>query len=235
VLSKVMIGELYPYLPADNPMNGFVRDCCRHDPTTRPTAATLASQMRAARDRAFPLAQPELHAQPERQAAARELANPHQFPPTHARVLLADDVALNSKVLEHLLHKFIGASWDVTSRSTPQAAVEAVRTMPFDLVIMDEVFSQEAGGMRGSDAVREIRRFEASQTDGHKAIIITCSGSINIGDATATFMEAGADAVWSKPYPSGDDKTLQNDLEALFSRRWREAASRAKAATPPTT
>jgi len=51
VLSRVMRGTLAPALPATCSMHGFVRDCCQYVPADRPTTASLASQLRAARDR----------------------------------------------------------------------------------------------------------------------------------------------------------------------------------------
>lgn len=87
-----MLGTLTPSLPEANSMAGFVRDCCRQEPKARIPAALLARQLRAARDRACPPKAVERSV-----STLRQLTPKQEFPPPHARVLLADDVALNSK------------------------------------------------------------------------------------------------------------------------------------------
>ena len=87
-----MLGTLTPSLPEANSMAGFVRDCCRQEPKARIPAALLARQLRAARDRACPPKAVERSV-----STPRQLTPKQEFPPPHARVLLADDVALNSK------------------------------------------------------------------------------------------------------------------------------------------
>lgn len=137
---------------------------------------------------------------------------------------MVDDVAINGKLLQFAFHKFIGAGWEVTNMCTPEEALEAVRTKAFDLIIMDEIFSQEEGSMRGSDAIRAIRRIEESTgedgTSSVRAIIVICSGTVDCLDgAPAVFMDCGADAIWSKPFPSGPGGSLWDALDRLFSAR----------------
>jgi len=60
VLGRVMCSGLAPSLPASDSMHGFVRDCCQHAPAARPSAVTLCTHLRAARDRLFtPLENPK--------------------------------------------------------------------------------------------------------------------------------------------------------------------------------
>ena len=51
LLREVAAGSRQPKVPEAHPLFGFVRDCCKHDPTARASAAELAKQLRAAYER----------------------------------------------------------------------------------------------------------------------------------------------------------------------------------------
>ena len=46
-LSEVISGKQCPALDTRHPMQGFVRDCSKHDPAARPPASELARQLAA--------------------------------------------------------------------------------------------------------------------------------------------------------------------------------------------
>lgn len=51
LFSSVVAGRRQPALPVAHPMHGFVRDCCKTDPSCRPLAADLAKKLEAASER----------------------------------------------------------------------------------------------------------------------------------------------------------------------------------------
>ena len=48
LFQDIVEGKKTPALDNKHPMHGFVRDCCRHDPTLRPSAAEIAKHLAAA-------------------------------------------------------------------------------------------------------------------------------------------------------------------------------------------
>ncbi len=105
-----------------------------------------------------------------------------------ARVLVADDSAVNREVAMEALSRFgIEAKLVVDGRE----AVEALHE-PFDLVLMDGSMPE----MDGFEAAREIRKREASA--GHTPIIALTAHVV--GTAADAWREAGMDGVLHKPF-----------------------------------
>ena len=79
--------------------------------------------------------------------------------PPNVTVLVADDVRINRQLLGRaLMH--CGEGWTVTHVETGEEALERALATPFDLIIIDEMFSQDTTLLRGSDVVRCIREHE---------------------------------------------------------------------------
>ena len=146
---------------------------------------------------------------------AEHATAPERLLPSSARVLVADDVKVNGKLIEITFRKFVGTGWTVQCVGSAELAVEVARETSFDVIIMDMMFSPEPGSMTGLDAVREIRHNELV-LGLNRARIVMCSGCDVDTDSMA---EAGADALWSKPFPAGADGSLQAALASLFRAR----------------
>ena len=85
----------------------------------------------------------------------------------------------------------------------------------FHLLVMDEVFSDmDVGVMRGSAAIQLLRQREA--LEGRERLkIVSCTGN-SVGESCAHLLEAGADAVWGKPFPNVQDGSMQRRVARLL-------------------
>ena len=112
------------------------------------------------------------------------------------------------------------------------------RSTRFDLIIIDEIFSENPQAPKGSNIIRQLRataKMAASaaaanataspdvvnaaagsqeQAADRPLVIVSCTG--NEAYERAALVAAGADAVWSKPTPNAHDGTLQRELAALL-------------------
>ena len=84
----------------------------------------------------------------------------------------------------------------------------------YDFLVIDQSFG--FGAMKGSDAIRALRAGLSGST-GPPLVIISCTGSH--GDTFTNIIEAGANVVWTKPFPSWVDGTLQLQLKGLLDKR----------------
>lgn len=132
--------------------------------------------------------------------------------PKSLRVLIADDQKINRMLLEMALRKgCCGAEWDIVLVQSATAAFQAVvdafaDAKPFDLIIVDEIFSDDASVMRGSTAVDQIREHEShvrsqaatspSDAPPPRAIVVSCTG--NAAYEADVLLKCGADDVWGK-------------------------------------
>jgi CheY-like chemotaxis protein len=155
-------------------------------------------------------------------AAAPPPPPPPKLPPK-VRVLIADDVLMNVRLLQAALRRCCN-TWRVTAVELAGEALtlfeEARRDGDaFDLIIMDEHFDARSENMIGTDVIRRMRAIESGADGGpRRAAIISCSGNSNEDDAdlSSVFLAAGADAVWAKPIPSFIDGTMQRRLAAVL-------------------
>jgi len=106
------------------------------------------------------------------------------------RVLLAEDHAINRKVVELLL---AGSGMELTSVENGAEAVAAVARERFDLILMD----MQMPVMDGLTAIRAIRLAEAA-SGRPRALISTLSANA-LPEHVSASLDAGADAHLSKP------------------------------------
>ena len=104
------------------------------------------------------------------------------------RVLVAEDNAVNQKVISLMLEK-LGVRPDVAANG--REAVEMIRLLPYDLVFMD-LHMPEMGGLEACQAVR------AKQSNGPRVTIIAMTAQATV-DCKAQCEAVGMDDYVSKP------------------------------------
>lgn len=120
---------------------------------------------------------------------------PTPIPARPRRVLVADDMAANRKLVELLLRR---SGWQVEGASDGAEALERLSGGDFDLVLMD----CHMPGMDGYAATREIRNRKLEGPRGRLPVIALTAGS---GDADrALCQEAGMDDFLPKPFETED-------------------------------
>jgi signal transduction histidine kinase/CheY-like chemotaxis protein len=107
------------------------------------------------------------------------------------RVLLADDHPTNRRVVELILSQ---VNVELVSVEDGAQAVEAFRSAPYDIVLMD----MQMPIMDGLEATREIRRHEEASGTGHTTIVMLTANAL--AEHIAAGQTAGADQHLSKPF-----------------------------------
>jgi len=118
-----------------------------------------------------------------------------------ARVIIADDEAINARVLERTLKK-IAPKLEIHKVTTGEKVIELVAQMSTDLVVLDEHMGD---GMTGTECSQKLRESGFSG-----ATISVSGGSVEVSSSAF-------DLVWSKPLPPMTD--MKKDLIELLSRR----------------
>jgi len=148
-------------------------------------------------------------------ASVSSTAEPTSAVPRFApglRVLVADDMALNRKLMLRVFAKEIGGSWRTSEADTAEKVLTALSEEQFDLLIIDEYFSDDGNALRGSGAIARFREQEAQR--GGRLPIISCT--CNAQQEGARIMACGADDVWGKPFPKCRDGSLQRCLARVM-------------------
>jgi CheY-like chemotaxis protein len=107
------------------------------------------------------------------------------------RVLLVEDNLINQRVASAMLHR-LGLA--VTLATDGAEAVERVREIAYDLVLMD----CQMPGMDGFEATRRIRDWEARSGAGRSLPIVALTANARAGDRAAC-LEAGMTDYLAKP------------------------------------
>ncbi|MDW7709658.1 MAG: ATP-binding protein [Deferrisomatales bacterium] len=127
-------------------------------------------------------------------------------PPSQVRILVAEDESANREVaVEYLRWR----GWLVTAVADGGAAVEALLSEPYDLVLMDV----QMPGLDGIQATRRIREREAS--GGARVPIIGLTAHA-LPEDRARCLEAGMDDYLAKPV---EPETLHAAVERWLGRR----------------
>ncbi len=119
---------------------------------------------------------------------AQAIMKPQQLPPTNTRILLAEDNPANQMVIKNILES---SNLRVDIVANGREAIEAVRHLPYDIVLMDISMPE----MDGITATREIRQLPGKMS---KLPIIALTAHSLSGDKER-FLAAGMDEYLSKP------------------------------------
>ena len=122
--------------------------------------------------------------------ATVQAVDPKTEPRRSLRVLLAEDNLVNQKFAVKLLQ---GAGHNVVTALHGRAAVDAWRSQPLDIILMDVQMPE----LDGLEATREIRQTEAA-TPGARIPIVAMTANAMQGDREMC-LEAGMDGYVAKP------------------------------------
>ena len=148
----------------------------------------------------FVVSLPLAAAEPETVAPAEPAS-----PPRVKRILLAEDVALNQEIAAAFL---ASAGHHVEVACDGAEAVDAVRSRPFDLVLMDI----QMPVMDGLEAIGAIRRLPGPNGD---VTVIAMTANV-FADELARFAAAGFDGHIGKPF--GRDELIRSVAQATPAR-----------------
>ena len=140
---------------------------------------------------------------------ADHVAAPDAVDPGALRILLADDLDLNRKLISDMLSL---DGYVVDSVPDGAAAVEAAKAKPYDLILMDMIMP----GMDGMDATRAIRALPAPACD----VPIVALTAHSFREQLDNCLHAGMNATLTKPM-SFD---ALSDAVSTWARSRRQAA-----------
>ena len=144
-------------------------------------------------------------------------AGPCETLPAGLRVLVADDMRINSRLVARTLKKLLRKPDIIFAQSGEEAlAMLTARPDPpirlIDVAILDHHFGNDAELSTGLDVTRRAREANVKSSFGGPILIIGYSG--NEGPAhNELALAAGQDAIWGKPLPQNAD--MVRDLQRL--------------------
>ena len=149
-----------------------------------------------------------------RQTAAAEPATGDVVSlPSGMRVLVADDLKVNRKLLIRLL-KTVLPTPQVEEASTAAVTLQLLLEKPFDIAFIDEHFVENAE-LTGTEITARVRAHEQARSDGASRVVILGVTGMEDTVHTKWACAQGQDEVLGKPFPSG--ATLRKILHRLLS------------------
>jgi CheY-like chemotaxis protein len=124
--------------------------------------------------------------------------------PHSLSVLFVDDDTVLRKMFTRALRR-IAPNWDVSEASNGETALRLVNSKSFDLIFMDQYMASIEKQLLGTETVRALRA---------KGFASTICG-LSANDKAQEFLEAGADAFMSKPFPCGKEELSMELLRVL--------------------
>ena len=128
------------------------------------------------------------------------------------RVLLVDDDPMNRTIMKFKLQKskpFASLGLVCEEAATGEECLSQFHAKKdsgsplWDLVMMDEHLSPDPCQLRGTQVIQLMR------AAGYEGAVVSCSGNCTQADKDS-YVEAGANAVWPKPFPTPED--IMRDL-----------------------
>lgn len=133
-------------------------------------------------------------------------------------VLIIDDSVIQRKLTMRTLGGLIDeVMWMVEGAENGECALNLIEASPRvpDVIIVDQYMESSGGRLLGHEVVAALRRNSLFDS----AVIVGCTGAAE--EASPLFLDAGCDAVWSKPMPSKDEARAQI-ISLLQKRKSRE-------------
>ncbi len=137
---------------------------------------------------------------------------------TSPRILIADD---QSDLLDALKLLLKGQGIEIDAVTSPEAALAAVQSRPFDLVLMDLNYTGDTtSGREGIDLLARLQQLDQLLP----VVVMTGWGSV---DLAVEAMRRGVRDFVQKPWDNGHlINTLKHEIEEGRTRRRRDAAER---------
>ena len=136
----------------------------------------------------------------------------------YLRILVIEDSQFQRKLIVHRLRRCLGEQltnyedkWPVVSVQSGEEALTAIEqetVTPYNVFIVDENLDGGGGVLRGHEVISSLRR------NPHIGYVIIIGCTANIAKHGQILLDAGANAVWSKPIP--DPIVLQQNITELL-------------------
>jgi signal transduction histidine kinase/CheY-like chemotaxis protein len=149
----------------------------------------------------------EYHMVP-RSGSRTDGASPPLKLPDSMSVLFVDDDMVIRKMFIRALRR-IGPNWEINEASNGETALRLAGSQNFDLVFVDQYMASVEKQLLGTETVRALRA---------RGVTSTICG-ISANDKEQEFVNAGANAFMSKPFPCGKDELRTEILRVLEKAR----------------
>jgi signal transduction histidine kinase/CheY-like chemotaxis protein len=124
--------------------------------------------------------------------------------PDSLSVLFVDDDTVLRKMFNRALRR-IAPNWEISEASNGETALRIVGSQSFDLIFMDQYMASIEKQLLGTETVRALRA---------KGVTSTICG-LSANDKAQEFLEAGADAFMSKPFPCKKEELSREVFRVL--------------------